>query len=277
MVINKWVTDVKASKFSGHYLRYLHPRFHSSLRRLRLSAPVRRHDTSLCLSTPLRRSLQFGRFFFAVDDNAYTSPITKSSFLVSHMSLAPTWIITVTGLPSSFFSIALCSCSVLFPGKHSKFTSACSAPALRNIKCPITIHYATCGFASIVSPFPVPAISNIASNSLFLASVHKFVPGRFADPPVAFSPFQRYTYHSSNSLSQPLEPSRFHNYNDTIVNTVHIGFLISDSYRTHYIRFERCSPLPQQVHDSARLHRLVVKLLKTWNLAPLVPSTFKPK
>jgi len=67
-------------------------------------------------------------------------------------------------------------------------------------------------FADTVSLFPTPA------NSIFLLqapsfypSVNQFVAGRFADPPVAFSHFQFYTYHSSNSLSQPLKPSLFHN------------------------------------------------------------------
>jgi len=154
------------------------------------------------------------------------------------------------------FSTTLCSCSVLIPGKQSTFITAYFATVLRNNESPNTIHFVNDGFAGIAFLFPFPAISTFAWSSLFLSISSSIFRGSFADPPVAFSPFQRYTYHSSNSLSQPLQPSRTHNYNDTTVHTVHIGFLTSDSCHTQNIRVERCSPIPQQDQDSAPLHRL---------------------
>jgi len=51
--------------------------------------PIRRHDTSLRLSTRLRTSLDFGNFFFAAATYAYTSPIIKSRFLVVPRSFYP--------------------------------------------------------------------------------------------------------------------------------------------------------------------------------------------
>ena len=92
--------------------------------------PIRLHDTSLRLNTPLSTSLQFG-IFFAVDTNAYTSPIMKSRFLVYLRSFVPKCIISVSAQASSLLSITLFNCSVFIPGKHSTFISAWSVPTLR--------------------------------------------------------------------------------------------------------------------------------------------------
>jgi hypothetical protein len=49
---------------------------------LPFSAPIRRHDTSLRLSMPLRTNLVCGNLVFALFTRAYTSPITESRFAV---------------------------------------------------------------------------------------------------------------------------------------------------------------------------------------------------
>jgi len=87
------------------------------------------------------------------------------------------------------------------------------------------MHFATFCFACTESLFPRLAISKLSWSSWFLAFSSKIFVGLYAVSFVAFSHFQCYTFHSSNSLSQPLESSGFHNYNDTIVHIVHIGFL----------------------------------------------------
>jgi hypothetical protein len=60
---------------------------------------------------------------------------------------------------------------------------------------------------------------------------------------------QPYTYHSSTSLFQLLEPSRSHNYNDTSVHIIHIGFTTLDSCRNQYIKVAQSYPPPQQDQD----------------------------
>jgi hypothetical protein len=67
-------------------------------------------------------------------------------------------------------------------------------------------------------------------------SVHQFVAARFAVVIEAFTHFQSHTFHSSDSLSHAPESSHFHNYNDTNLHLVHIGFLNSDSCRSQYFR-----------------------------------------
>ena len=114
---------------------------------LSLIAPISSHDTSLRRNTPLRTSLQFGIFLFAVATNTYNSPNTKSRFHVVLKSFVPMWIITVSGLPRCVFSIILFTCSVLIPWKYSTIISVCSAPTLSNIQLPTIIQFATFCFA----------------------------------------------------------------------------------------------------------------------------------
>ena len=65
---------------------------------------MHRHDKSLCCSTPLRTSLHFGIFLFAVATNTYTFPITKSRFLIFLKSFVTRSII-VSGLPIPVYYI----------------------------------------------------------------------------------------------------------------------------------------------------------------------------
>ncbi|KDR23611.1 hypothetical protein L798_12170 [Zootermopsis nevadensis] len=72
---------------------------------LSFNAPIRRHGTSLRLSTPFRTNFDLGNLVFAFCTRAYTSPITYYGFAALLKSRAYTSPITYYGfaaLKSSF-------------------------------------------------------------------------------------------------------------------------------------------------------------------------------
>ena len=77
----------------------------------------------------------------------------------------------MSGLPGSLFSITLCSCSLLMPGKHSAFMSEHSVRTFRIIQSPSTKHPPPLTWPVTVSRLPtsLPAAANhnCSSSSLF--------------------------------------------------------------------------------------------------------------
>jgi hypothetical protein len=134
------------------------------------------------------------------------------------------------------------------------------------------MQFAAFCFACTESLFPAPTSSIFSYSSLFVTFISPFCCCVFCNSSFASPSLHSYTSHSSNSLSQPLEPLRFHNYNDTIVHNLHISFLTANSCRTQHINVVRWSPLSQQDQDSAQFHQSLVKRLKSSNSA-----TFNPK
>ena len=130
---------------------------------LSLSAPIRCHDTSLRRNTPLRTSLQFGSFLFAVATNAYYK--IKISLVLK--SFVPTWLITVSGLLRSLFSVTLYSCSVLIPEKHSTILFACSVPTLRTIESATTMHFARFALQALYPSSQLPPVVTFLQASCF--------------------------------------------------------------------------------------------------------------
>jgi hypothetical protein len=113
--------------------------------------------------------------------------------------------------------------------------SVCSDSNLCNIQSLTTTHFATFVLHVLKPSSHLPPAVICPRVPCFKPSVHQFVAARFAVVLEAFTPFQSHTFHSSDSLSHAPESSHFHNYNDTIVHIVHIGFRNSDSCRSQYL------------------------------------------
>jgi hypothetical protein len=127
---------------------------------------------SLLRNTPLKTTLDVENLVFAVYVRSYTSPITQSRFPVLLKSFVPTWITIGSGLLRSLYTIPLCICSVLMPGKHSTFTSEHIVPTLLKVGSPKTKHSphlgCPCTFSRLLASLSAVASPSCSSSVLVI-------------------------------------------------------------------------------------------------------------